>query len=293
MPTPLNRRHFLKTSLVLGLATGGLGALPRFGALDGRKLAGPGALTPFLAAEDVLRLVQLSDLPKSVRQALTVNREFFHLGRAWEVPATEADKVLTESAALWTAERGQDRGFTQFALVAGHRVAAALDEHLRTDSAEAARYRDTYLMKQLQRARPGARQVALQGPVEGVTPAEVAELFHLMQQRNLIRTHTLRPEFSDIKTWLEDLLTYYAAMKEENHAVAEVFCAPDPEKLRQYVLAPNFYDPVDGPIVAARELAVGRVVGVTKMGSEPGSQYGQALSAGLSAVRNCVAEEMG
>ena len=284
------RRHFLKTSLVLSLATGSLGALPRLGGgtLDGRKLAGPGSLTPFLAAEDVLRLVQLSALPKSVRQALTVNREFFHLGRAWEAPRAELDRVLEESARLWTAERGQDRGFTQFALVAGQRVAAVMDEHLRADSAEQSRYRTTYLMKQLQRARPGGRQVPLEGPVEGVTPAEVAELLHLMQQRNLIRTHTLRPEFSDIKTWLDDLLTYYAAMKEENAALAEVFCTPEEGKLRRYVLEPTFYDPADGAITAARDLAGGRVVGMQSTELTAQSLYGRALVAGLEELQRLV-----
>jgi hypothetical protein len=289
MTTLPNRRRFLKTSLILGLASTGLGALPRFGSLDGDKLTEPGSLTPFLAGDDVLRLVQLSDLPKSVRQALTVNREFFHLGRAWNVVPADLDQVLNESADLWNAERGQDRGYTQFALAAGHRVAAVMADHLKAENTESGHYRDTYLMKQLQNAAPGGQQVPLEGQVDGIAPEQVAELFHLMQQRNLIRTHTLRPEFSDVKSWLNDLLTYYAAMKEENTVLAEVFCDPVPDKLERYVLAPNFYDPEDASIAAVRSLANGRVTGPVTLKLRASSAYGRALVAGLEEVRRLAA----
>jgi hypothetical protein len=160
---------------------------------------------------------------------------------------------------------------------------------LTAENAESGRYRDTYLMKQLQNATPGGKQLPLRGRVDGITPAEVAELLHLMQQRNLIRTHTLRPEISDIKGWLDDLLTYYAAMKDENTLLAEVFCDPDPNKLERYVLAPNFYDPEDAPIRAVRSLASGRVIGPVALTSTASSAYGRALVAGLEEVQRLAA----
>ena len=290
MTQPPTRRDFLKSSLLLGLGASSLGAyagIPSSSFFRADKLTGAGGLAPFIAGDDLLRLVALSDLPKSVRQALTVNREVFHLGRAWMVDTAGLQTVLDESRRLWRAEQGQDRGFTQFALAAGHLAARAMDEALGTeeDDAEATRYRDTYLFKQLQNAKPHARRVAVDGPVPEVTPAEVAELLHLMQQRNLIRMHTLRPEFSDIESWLTDFLGYYAEMKAENLRYGEVFCAPEAEKLRRYVLEPGFYDPEDVPILAARQLANGEVVGrVTPDFTNASSQYGRALLRGMDVL---------
>ena len=284
------RRDFLKSSLLLGLGASSFGAyagLPSSSFFSVDKLTGPRGLAPFIAGDDLLRLVALSELPKSVRQALTVNREVFHLGWAWTVDNAGLQTVLRESGQLWRAEQGQDRGFTQFALAAGHLAARAMNEALGTeeDDAEASRYRDTYLFKQLQNARPHARRVAVDGPVPEVTPAEVAELLHLMQQRNLIRMHTLRPEFSDVETWLTDFLGYYAEMKAENLRYGEVFCNPEVEKLRRYVLEPDFYDPEDAPILAARQLANGEVVGrVTPDLATASSQYGRALLRGMDVL---------
>ena len=299
MTQPPTRRDFLKSSLLLGLGASSFGTyagLPSSSFFRVDKLTGPGGLAPFIAGDDLLRLVALSDLPKSVRQALTVNREVFHLGRAWMVDPAGLQTVLDESGQLWRAEQGQDRGFTQFALVAGHLAARAMDEALGTeeDDAEASRYRDTYLFKQLQNARPHARRVAVDGPVPEVTPAEVAELLHLMQQRNLIRMHTLRPEFSDIETWLTEFLGYYAELKAENLRYGEVFCNPGAEKLRRYVLEPEFYDPEDAPILAARQLANGEVVGrVMPDLTTASSQYGRALLRGMDVLGMVSSQVMG
>ncbi len=287
MSSTPTRRGFLKTSFVLGLGVSSLGAhagLPHVSRLFVHKLSGPAALAPFLATEDLLRLVELSELPKSVRQALTVNRELVHLGRAWSVDEAGLTAVLNESRQLWRAERGQDRGFTQFALAAGHLVAREMEAILspqETDP-EAGVYRDTYLFKQLQNARPHARQVSLTEPVTEVSPAQVAELLHLMQQRNLIRMHTLRPEFSDIERWLTDFLKSYHDMKAENLQYGKVFCTPEADKLRRYVLEPNFYDPADAPIVAARQMAIGKIVGRGRLDlTTATSQYGRALLRGM------------
>ncbi len=284
------RRDFLRSSLLLGLGASSFGAyagIPSSGLFSAAKLAGPGGLAPFIAEDDLLRLVALSDLPKSVRQALTVNREVFHLGRAWTVDPAGLQTVLDESRRLWKAEQGQDRGFTQFALAAGHLAARAVDDALGVEEtdAEASRYRDTYLFKQLQNAKPHARRVAVDGAVPEVTPTGVAELLHLMQQRNLIRMHTLRPEFGDIGTWLTDFLGYYSEMKAENLRYGEVYCAPEAEKLQRYVLEPGFYDPENAPIVAARQLANGEIVGrVTLDLTNASSQYGRALLRGMDVL---------
>ncbi len=292
----LNRRQFLQST-----TTASMGAAlihPAFAFPVGGTFllegAATRALSPYLLGEDLLRLLQLVDFNKMVRQALTVNGTHFQLGKVWSIPDIELLKVAQDAKRIWNSEMEQDRAHTQYALFCGCLAHRTFEQYFPTEQgnqlSERVLYQDTYLLKMLQNADIHRKQLPVDSPLEGVTEAAVAELFHIIQQRNLIRMHTLRPEFSDVSAWLEQFLAYYQQMKLDNHAYAKIYCQPVKPKVQQYIVEPNFYDAKETIIQATRHLQLGLSTGANNLlasTNQPKSLYGKALDTALAKMKIC------
>jgi hypothetical protein len=291
-----NRRQFIQTS-----ATTALGATvlsPHLvWASKNAFVANPNdinLLTPYFLAEDLLRLIQLHPFSDRFREALTVNNTHFNLGKVWQIPTAELLKVAQDSQSAWNSEMKQDRARTQYALVCGRIAHQVFDDLLQPDQekelSERDIYRDVHVIKELQNADPHRKKVSIDQPIKGASEEEVAELFHVIQQRNMIRTHTLRPEFSDVSTWLDNFLGYYEGMKEGNKRYAAVYCSPEVSKVRTYISDAQFYEADDAPIQLARRFQMSQLTGKTNVlmtKKAVVSIYGKALQQALAKLQIC------
>ncbi len=298
----IKRRQFIQTS---ALATAGaLLATPS--SLFSRSVPfQPGkntfdrSLTPFLLMDDLQCLIQISDLHHSVRRAFKTNKEYFQVGKAWSLPPEEQLKLFTTLATEWSTEYELLKANAQFSMLCGLIAHQTFDKWLKpgtsetiTDLQEKTVYQDTYVMKMLQNADPNRMKVPLNKSLSGVKPEEIAEALHLIQQRNLIRMHTQKPEFSDADRWIENFMCYYNQMKKDNLAYGKVYCQPDASKVEQYVTEPNFYDENDLIIRVARKIQMvqaGKIKYSTDqlINTKPNSIYGKALQNSLQRMMIC------
>ncbi len=296
MKTTFSRRHFIQTS---ALAAGAAFSTPAFGSFNLDQWQKGRSISPFILGEDLLRLTQIADMDGLTRQALLVNRECFQLGKAWSISGKPLTALVQASRNLWKDPKESDRAQTQFALLCGWSAHRTFEQWLYKDDqavstaedlSERTLYRDVHLMKMLQNADPHRPMIAIDRPLPGVDVASVANLFHLIQQRNLIRMHTIRPEFSDAEGWLDQFLNYYHQLKKDNAQYAEVYCNPVAEKVQKHIRQNNFYHADDQIIQVARKLQMGLPLGhhgSSWMESAPASIYGKALGEAFQKIRTC------
>jgi len=281
----------------LGLAVGNpLSFFPGLGSVDPFSPVSR-SLTPYFIGEDLIRLLLVTEKNEDIRQAISANVEHFQIGKAWKIKPEELMKVLWDTRRKWGSDEQHEQAQTQLALVSGWTAHRIVEKHLGEESnpadlqqplRESSLYRDVCILKMMQNADPHRSSVPLDKPIEGVTQEQVEEIFHLIQQRNMIRTHTFRPEFSDIETWLDQFMLYYDRNKADNRDYARVYCHPDPGKVKQYLKDPLFYAEDDEEIRIARDLQMAQVTGtISRKGTPARSIYGKALAEGLKAVQTC------
>ncbi len=299
MANSLNRRQFIGTSVLAALGTTAQAnnwVFPHAGQFPSTKAIGNRSLTPYFLGEDLVRLLQLVDMPQDSRDALTINLDYFQLGKAWQIATKELMEVMTGIREIWQDESQKDKAQTQFALCCGqiaHRTfTKTLGHQNENDLPEAAIYQDVYLLKMLQNADPHKRNLDPGAAITEISIENVQEIFHLVQQRNLIRMHTIRPEFSDIDTWLVEFISYYEQMQKDNLTYAAVYCKPDAVKLKSFVYEPGFYRESDRPVQATRNLQLSRMGNIHQqakglLDAKPESIYGKALQAGLLQIMAC------
>ena len=288
----MTKRTFLKTS---GLGTGALLVDPLAalgGALPGRFADEPVVnwLVPLFWSDDLLRLAHLSELPAPQLQALRANLELFHLGRAWEVSSVDVLTLLDESRALLAAddELERDRALTQYALCSGHVAAGILAEKLPREQTDAeAIAADAYLLRCIQAATSADERTADPwAAIEGVEEAAVTALLEQIEQRNWLRTHTFRPEFSRAEQWIGEFVAAFHAQRDRNGACARAYLRPDANGA---AALRALYRPDDVPVVLANDLR--RVRLTTERGKRaellsaaPASVYGERLQAAFGAL---------
>lgn len=282
----MTKREFLKTGL---LATGGTLLAPtlalagvRRGHIDSNSSAYAGTLFPYLWSEDLILLTHLTDLPEDISQALTVNQEFFHLGRSWQIPADEVKLILKESRELLAAdENGLDRAKTQYALCAGWLAARYQEKQLETEDWPQDRRvgTDAHLLRVLHRGGAAGNTERL----SEVSETEVLDLLRLVRQRNFLRLHTFRTEWEDIEGWLDGFLGMMNDLEAYDERLAAYYVAPAKSPLKSVRAYYAFDDPVVG---VARSLRFGELttlVGQRARISESAatSPYGRHLAGAL------------
>ncbi len=289
-----DRREFLKQA---GIASVGYLTLDQVEAMTSQLFAHAAAdegllrrsLVPSFMLEDVLRLVHLSDFSDDFVAALQINQQLFHRGAAFRLPDSEWRKLVDKVKNTWGGEGTMDDAQTLLALLAGASLYPIIDDHIPIASSDLASvvptltdeqiYHDVWVMKEMQNADPSGRSVPMNEPIE-VDTGDVAELFHLVRQRNLIRMHTIRPEFADVETWLEQVLSLQHMLEDENVRYARVYCHPTSTGITRDMN--TFYDREDPIIQLARgvqmsvtELTLGLPDSISEAGSQ--STYAQVL----------------
>ena len=94
---------------------------------------------------------------------------------------------------------------------------------------------------------------------------KLIEVCHLIRQRNLIRTHSFRPEFSAVEPWLENHLKYHHILEEENNRYASIYLNPDQVNITDDWS--KFYNKSDAIISLARDMQVGISESILKLES--------------------------
>lgn len=290
----VDRRIFLKNTSLLGAGLLSSGQIEAFMTKVLVGLEDQGlvrrSLTPTFILEDVLRLLHLSEFSDDFVEALQINRQLFHRGAAFRLPQDEWSKLIDQVGETWGGKDTRDEGQTLLALLAGASMYSTIDRHLPMASSDLTCvvpalsdeqiYHDVWVMKEMQNADPASGAIPMSESLE-IESGDVAELFQLIRQRNLIRMHTIRPEFADVEKWLEQVLSLQHILEEENVRYAQVYSNPISVGVDKEMI--TFYDR-DDPII---RLARGLQMSVTEIPyklmdsiDQAGSQsmYAQVLS---------------
>ena len=266
----MNRRTFVRDTTLLSLTTMSTTAL-NVKWLKSRVT--PGAkikrrnLVPFFVVEDVLRLIQYSGFDQKLIDALEVNQAFIHLAAANNLPGEDLNNMIKDSLDKWSGDDTLDEGQTQASYLIGSILFPIIDSYLPYElpsyqmgeaipplSEEAIGF-DILLMQAIFDAEPWNSDANLDDSLPAAQKEELSHLFHLIRQRNLIRTHTFRPEFSDVEPWLENFLQYHHLIEAENQRYAELYLDPDTININAPWI--KFYQAKDDIIQLARDTQVG------------------------------------
>ncbi len=224
-------------------------------------------LLPVFMVEDVLRLIHHSSIQEKLIDALQINRSFVHLGAANNLSNDYRLKMIKDSLEKWGNEATFDEGQTQVSYLLGSVLYPLIDKHLPYQLPERsselqlpplpdeAIYFDVMLMRAMYSAEPFLSDQDRQQALAGTKVEDLVELLHLIRQRNLIRTHTFRPEFSDVESWLEDFLRYHHVLEEEDRRYAVIYL--NPQSIQNEDTWHNFYKQSDDIIQLARDTQVG------------------------------------
>ncbi len=284
----MTKREFLKT--------GSLSAAAFFtGPLSGWAASLPGifrpvsqndaGLLPFFYATDLLRLLHLSELKKEQLQALRVNEQMMHLGRAWNVPTEDVLALLNDSRDILAAEgKEQDRAHTQYALCAGHLAARQADAAFGERKSGESIALDAHVLRRLQsvlsddpRTKDPAR------PLEGVELSEIEQLIEQIHQRNWLRTHTFRPEFSRGEQWIGEFLNDHHTQRERIARYASAYLRPDTTMTAGLSRVYDSQDPIIQFANALRKPQLTSAKGMRDrvLSASPTTTYGRQLQEGF------------
>ncbi len=282
-----SRREFFEMLGIGAAATAWSGALR---AAEARTTAPSVAATAeglirAAAAEDCLSLAMHSPtVCPAFKQCFQEYLEIVQLGGATPCRDSLVVSQLPRIREAWPAENEGKRIEEQLAFLLGSLCRLAADRNLGSaaggvEEAGSARdrslYRAAFVLREVcgdpDRAKFSANQI------EGVLAA--------FWQRTLVRWHTFIPEGRDVEDWIARLSDAQQQIVDENQLFAKAFSDPDREKLEQFVVKANYYDPRDPVIRLARSLRDGRAgkeveVERALAAASSRSRYGEAVRSG-------------
>lgn len=259
-------------------------------------LYGDGGLTAIAIADDGMRLVRHAEgIDPTIKDVLRCNVDqelpgnIALLGGMAPMDATAAVNLLERIQQSGETHEEGDHNEEKLALVLGWMAHRAAREHLSALHAElepsqpglypseVTIYHDATVL----RHRSG--RAADAGDRSSV--GSVAQLFRELGPRMLTRFHTLIPDYDDGSGWIDRLSAWRHEKESLLQRLAQAYQAPDAEKLRQYVEAPNFYDGGNAIIRVAHALQQGeeppvRVGEATTASADGQSRYAQAVHQG-------------
>ncbi len=124
----------------------------------------------------------------------------------------------------------------------------------------------------------------------GEPEASAEALFRILLRRALIAMHTLNPDDDNPQAWIEQLLTRLQTFPKSMYQYADLAAQWPEEKVRRYLIEPNFYNRDDELIRVARALQRGSAVEPQRVAQahrdtpydQPShSRYARALSRAL------------
>ncbi len=133
-------------------------------------------------------------------------------------------------------------------------------------------------------------------PIDREPALEAASrLAETLLQAQLIRLHTLIPEPEDVWAWIGNVTQRVQKFNDVLPRYAAAILAPDPDKWRNYVEEPNYYDGADPIVAEARHLHEKFGLQVPEGAAEVNldsllaapvrGHYGEALQLGLTYTR--------
>ncbi len=299
MKNNIDRRAFFHNTGLAAMGTMMISPLDivlgRFGQVARDQTMQRRSLTPTFILEDTLRLLPFTDWDDTFINSFLINHQVFHRGAAYQIEPADTEVLLDEVREKWKSKETADEAQTQLALLAGASLYRLIDSKIEWQQnlgeektlptlTDEAIYYDVVVMKEMQNSDPTKHHVEIDKPLDGVKVGDVAELFHLIRQRNLIRMHTFRPEFTGVELWLDQVLDYQHTIEEENHRYAKIYCDPSVADVHA---DPSFYHREDeiirlarGMQVSVTELTTNVKEAVDKSGQQ--STYAQALGASVN-----------
>ena len=111
-----------------------------------------------------------------------------------------------------------------------------------------------------------------------------------MFQQALISFHTFSPNLDNFEPWLDNLLNGYQDLYMSIPQYAAIFSHPEPEKVKKYVIGPNFYNREDPIIRLARYIQAGKKVTAADFAArtkvdQSSSAYARGIARGLAYLR--------
>ncbi|MBQ0734673.1 hypothetical protein [Aquimarina celericrescens] len=297
----MERRQFIGTSLIAGLGTFLVNPSELFsGTIVEQVNLSPNndiSLSPFLWGDDLHKVLQVSNLDKTVREALHHNYEYFQLGMGWKVGSQDLLKII-DYLKYEIKENPESKWFSQkISLYFGLLVGKAHTKFIHSSSetsqgiSEKDIYRDCYLIKMLQNAGEEKNRIPITKSLKKESYDSVKEGFRLMRERNLLRMHTYKAEFSDAEKWIGDVIDLHHESADNDEKYAKIYCNPNPEKIEKYILTPQFYNEEDLIIKTAKDIQMFTIAGQIdlkpSLNSEAKSQHAKALQEGCNLSFAC------
>ncbi|OGG56262.1 MAG: hypothetical protein A3F84_10340 [Candidatus Handelsmanbacteria bacterium RIFCSPLOWO2_12_FULL_64_10] len=243
--------------------------------------------------DDCFRLMLASDeVCEAFKEVGRTQRGFARLGGVTRSGDRFTVQLLTDFRARWKTRRPEDRLEPKLGFALGWLCHRAADRQMkpvfreaepgRTESpSECSVYHDAFLFREVY---AGGKEGPYQSGMFEEGPAGAEDLFRTLLQRALVGLHTFIPDREDVEGWLGRLFALQQGFEVDLKRYAAAISRPDPEKVRRFITAVNFYDATEPIIAAARGIQRGEPVTAGQVReaarAEALSHYAQALRMG-------------
>lgn len=249
--------------------------------------------------EDCLALAVNSDgISDGVKQIAKKNLDFAHLGCVQPMDSEYYQGFIANLAKNIREGVDADQVAEQIAFLFGHLcqwgtrqkigpLAASHEEGIYHDAAV---FRVYYTVGMGSDAGMAQEDLDRLGVTQETAIRQMTTVLRALVKRAVMRTHTFKPGYEDIHTWLGRFYNTQAQYDIDVDRYAEAIIAPDQEKLQKHVIDPDFYDAGDSILAVAKALRDGKSVGsgeiAAAVGQEPKSLYGKALKCAYGIIRD-------
>lgn len=258
-------------------------------------------LTHWAVYEDSRRLVQLDDqIIPLFKTLMESERDYARLGAITRGGNRWMPEILASARVRWQDEADPSKLGKKVAFCLGGLTHQACDNLMKSLMArlappegkrEISAYYDVHVFQQvyLNGEEEPFNQFLLQR--NATSPGQALEGFaKSLFQRALLSSHTLKPDYADIDSWLDKLFDALQLLYIQIELYVNVFTNPDLAKIRQYEVQTTFYDINDPAIIAARTIQRGESVSDEQARAALSveanrSSYGQALALSIEYLR--------
>ncbi len=255
-------------------------------------------VTHTAALDDCFRLMLTSDeVCEAFKEVGRTQRAFARLGGVTRSGDRFTVQLLTDFRVRWKGRRPEDRLEPKLGFVLGWLCHRAADRQMKPvfreaepghseSPSECSVYHDAFLFREVY---AGGKEGPYRPGMFEEGPAGAEDLFRTLLQRALVGLHTFIPDREDVEGWLGRLFALQQGFEVDLKRYAAAISRPDPEKVRRFITAVNFYDAGEPIIAAARGIqrgepvTAGQVREVTRI--EARSHYAQALRTGYGYLR--------
>jgi hypothetical protein len=259
-------------------------------------------ITHTAVLDDALRLAQASpEICAPFKDVAQAYRDFARLGSVTRGGDRHIPPILERLRAEWEGRSPEQQLEPRLAYLLGwmcHRatdrqmkpIFRAVDRDCPRSPTDCSIYHDAFLFRTIYADDPDS---PFGQAMFEVNVGAVKELMRALLQASLIELHTLTPDREDAWGWLGRLFALHEGFQVELERYAEAIVHPDPDKVRRFIDAVDFYGAEEPVIAAARRLQRGESVAPEQVASAaaapPRSHYAQALQRSYAYLRSASA----